>query len=818
MSKSVNIAVRVRDDSSKPLQRVSRNMRRAGKSAEKTSQDFTQFNRTLFTTTAFVGTFAYAMRNIANSMDEAAKMDRVIKNFEGAFGPKGAFISQLRSMTNRSVDLFEAMRAGIELRSLGIITNSNKLAEVMARASAQAAVVGKTSTEGIRAISSFLKDGSVSHLQFLGLLEQSNAALKLQESVLGKYGGVAGSALTVTQRLAIGMDLLRKRTQGAVMSQRDLADTLEDFKFIAGLAVHDIRMLGVAAFAPVVETVTAGLVKLAGFAEGIRKNHTEILFLLKSAGIATAAVAGLTASLGTLVLTTKLLSQIGLAGGIPFLALGLTGLTLAFLGLTSGVEGGVNKLKVFGGVVKGVYQLVSTFNRETGFGKIDSDLKQLLQNNGLFEFVVQISRTAIVVKEFTTGLITGFKDTAMSVINYVGDMAKKILLLFGIDSGPWSGGLLDTANNIGKTMGKATVAVLGLVGAFKLVKGLKSAMGGIGGLFSGGAGKPKGTPTSPLYVKVMNAFGFGGAASTAAGTKASGMGGKILSIIKAPFVKLGGFLGRNFRALFLTIALSSSNFVKGVSAAVGVLSKLRSVFMIFSALKVLASPAILQVAAAAAVAYTAWKLLGPLAEGIYNNWQSVKDLGTIIYGSIMRSVDSLQTSLSKTLENITSYTKRIFSTLGYIISKMFEKVSSWFSWGGETLKEKLVPTEETVQKKAASQEAAFLPRIVDSMKKGQKPEQYDIDTASLQSPEDRVDTLKRVARRLEGEQKDKFAAAMQKAQEVGSESGIIITKDEFRKIFDEIFTRETDKSIKAGKEIAEGTKPVDNTFMNAGAC
>ena len=425
----------------KKLKSTTTNMKKLSKATEQGKNKFLEFNRTIFTTTAFVGLFAVAFSKLKDSMFEAAKMDRVVTQFEKSVGPKGDLIRSISAMTDNSIDIMESMKTGIALRSLGIATSMGQVAEFVARAGTAGKLAGKDSAEGIKQFTAFMKDGSIAHLEFLNLISRNNAGLKITQTVLAKYGGIAGGALTAAQRLAIGQELLRKATDGALKGQRDYADVLHDVKQFSVLAAKEGVMILVAAFAPLLDKVKDVLIVFSDFAERIRKNDKEILFLVKSVGIATTAIAGLFLAMGTLNLAGIALTAVGISVG-P-LATILAGVAVTFLSVTSGADSLTSRLKVFGAVFKGTFQLVKSFisdsdNFAKGIGKMDSSLANLLKKHGLFGFVTQLSRVISSTTMFLRGFATGAKESIDFIIDKVGGLGKKLFEVLGIDPGVWS--------------------------------------------------------------------------------------------------------------------------------------------------------------------------------------------------------------------------------------------------------------------------------------------------------------------------------------------------------------------------------------------
>lgn len=508
-SKTIDIAVNVRDAASRPLRQVEKQMKRTGKQAKQTGVDFTQFNRVMFSTTAFIGIFSVAMSRLSDAMMQAAQTDRIINQYEKAVGPQGELVKMIRGMTDTSIDHVEAMRAAISVKTMGIVTDTQQIAEMLARAGTAAKLAGKDSSEGIKEYTAFLKDGSVSHLENLNLLSRSNKSFKLQQAILGKYGGVMGGVISLAHRQALAQELLVRVTRNNMKGNRDYLDTLKDLGQFTTLARQEVFKLALQAFQPLLEKVVDASINVMFFVKNVRRAHPEIVFLTKVIGTATAAVGGLFAAFGTLRLATIALGAVGI--GIPALVTSLVALGATFLTVTNGADSLTDRLKVFGGVFQGTFQLVKSFltdpeNFARGIGEIDTKLADLLRSHGLLDLVTQMARVTASITMFAKGVASGFRDGIDYIVDKVGGFGKALLQILGIDPGPWSRFWVEGIEGIGKAIGKLSVGILAAVAAFKMFSFAKGILKGIpifGKMLGGGSGRddgPKGTASDPIHV------------------------------------------------------------------------------------------------------------------------------------------------------------------------------------------------------------------------------------------------------------------------------------------------------------------------------
>ena len=531
---TIDVVIKVRDAATNKLGAAEKGIKRVGQAAKTASADFTAFNRTLFTTTAFIGTFTKIFSGIGDAINKAAEVDRVEEQFEKAFGPSGSFFQNIKSFTDNSIDKFEAMKQGISLKALGIVKDSGKLAELMAKAGTSAKLAGLDSAEGISRFSDFLKTGSINQLQYLNLIHKANPALQAQMAILHKAGGVMGGVLSTQAKLAIGTKLLNLATENSLQGQRDLADILKDLSQNFFLLKTEVGTFIGKALSPILDKVGNFSVKLKELFSRLQVNGKELLTLTKNVLIIGGAVTGLIATLGSLRLVYMTLSALGF-GGIPLVLTLITGLATAFTDVETIVKSFTEKLKMFGAVIMGAAQLVSSFlfdsdNFSKGIGKMDKQLHDFLKEKGLLELTDDIARVSAVI-------ITFVRDTGQQIVTWVDKLTSPIQKLvewlgklFSSDGGPWSRKLVESGNIVRDILVKLTAAAAIFFGG----KFLLSKIPGIGKLFGGGGGKgggPSGSSGDPLYVKISS--GISGALEGLLGGKEkdSGKSG-------------GGFLGK----------------------------------------------------------------------------------------------------------------------------------------------------------------------------------------------------------------------------------------------------------------------------------
>lgn len=505
--RNLKVLITVVDKASDPLDKVSKKVKSAGKAASETTVDFTKFNKTLFTTAAFVGTFVKGITSLSRSLEEGANLDRITNQFERVMGPRGTLFQAIDSMTDASIDKMEALRSGISLGNLGIIKDTKTLASVVINAGVAAKMAGKDSAEGIQQYTEFLKTGNISNLQFLDLIAHTNPALQAQMAILGKTGGVMGQVVTTQARLALGQRLLQAATKGQLKGFRDLKDSIFDIKQAWSFLRGEVGQLLGRALAPLIDAFTGIIWKAQQFVENIRKNHKEIVFLTKTFLVATGAILGLAAALGTLRLATIALGSLGF--GLPKLIALTFGLGSAFIGITKSANTFTDKLKLLGAVFKGVYELVTSLNSETGISKMTKSTYFLLKQNGLLGFVQFLGRSISVVKRVTTDMFESFRWLSRKVDDIFGGIARTIISLFEKINAPWENFWVSEAlDPVSKFVRSATVLLMGfgtfVAGMFgkKLLTGALGKIPLLGRMFGGAKGNsPTGSKNDPIHTR-----------------------------------------------------------------------------------------------------------------------------------------------------------------------------------------------------------------------------------------------------------------------------------------------------------------------------
>jgi hypothetical protein len=863
-NKTLSIHAKVNNAASAPLDKIKNSLKGAGGAAKQAGIDFTKFNQTMFTTSAYIGFFALSFKKFGDVIAEGAKFDRLEGQFERVMGPKGELFKQIAEFTDNSIDRVEAMRSAIAIKTLGIAADTKQVAEIIAMAGTAGKNAGLESGEGIKKFTQFLKDGSVSNLEFLNLMSSQSSAFKLQMALISKYGGVLGGAMTAQAKYSMGMRLLRLATKDTMMGQRDLYDVVLDAKQAFSMLGREVgRFFG--------EALKSTIGKLTRFAdvlsttlEDIRLNKKEILFLTGAIVKVTSALAGLMATIGTLRLLSIAFKSIGITA-FPLIAVFGTVASL-FIGLTHNISEGdtalqkfVNKLKGFSAVFQGIYQLVSSFLEEPdnfakGIGKMDKALYTFLDQNGLFKFAYNVSKVIATVMKFGSETFKVLKTWALELDKIFGDLSNKFLSFFGLNE-KLNVNLKATGNTVDEpsvkrssrlwvdasktfykflTKGAAALTVAFALGKMLGIgKGALSKMPVIGKFFAGKSKEgPKGTATDPIYVKDTSASFIGPKPLAATGVD------KLIGSLKNIFNKLPAIFFNLFNPLSATV-----RFVASLFSSVGaVFSRLIPVLFLAQA----AFNFVKGAAESAASTFESFKNLLSSVFDFFANFdyntlfskleEFFGNLIGFIGGAFSNILEYIKGGFSSFVELITNYVPILKTAFDFVAEKfnelgaMFVKFGEWISTlpGFQTVKDvatslwdaaKGVVTGEAFAGagKMLTEGAGMAFDASTNAVKNSTAEQMLSKAKTGQTvtmPENneaRIDYAKRAIEASDGADKQRMTSAYQAAVQDN-----IITPEEWANIFGQTLEKAT--ITKAAEQTKINTKPKPNSTITSKRC
>lgn len=333
--KSLDIIARVIDAASSTLKKIQNQLSNTGLAAKTTSKGFVEFNRALFATTALASTFSRIFSKVSDSIVKGAQLGRVEEQYERILGPRGQLITLIEQTTTTGIDAFTAMRSGIELANLGIVKNVRQLADVVSRAGTAAKLAGKDAGEGVEEYTAFLKDGSISHLEFFNIIARTNPELQALLSVLKQAGGVMGTVYDTQLKLALGQRLMDAATRNQLKGQRDLLDTVTRLSSAWKLLSSSLGILIGRSLIPFMTEMTSLLSTLAGFIDRVSTSDSLLARLTRTLIPIALLVTAVSGAVAISVSAFKLLglASLRLIFTIPLLARSIAILRLAFMGL-----------------------------------------------------------------------------------------------------------------------------------------------------------------------------------------------------------------------------------------------------------------------------------------------------------------------------------------------------------------------------------------------------------------------------------------------------------------------------------------------------
>lgn len=813
--RNLEVVITVTDKASKDLDKVNQKVRQTGDAAKKANVDFTGFNRTLFATTAFVGSFLKAFQGLNRSFQEGADLDRLSNSFERVFG-KGttnSLTGMIRNFTDTYVDEMVLMKEATALRSMGIVKSLDEVVQMGAMASVAAKAAGKASEEGIKEYFAFLKDGEISHLQNLNLISKTNTALMAQNAVLGKYGGLFNGIISVQAKKALGDRLLYQATKDLMKGQADLADTLgfvsNQWKFLRG---ETGRFL-LTAMQPLIE-------KFGMFLNSLRvtvatmKDNKNLLFLAKSFIVVSGAALSLAGSLGTLRLAAMALGSLGF--GLPKLIFLATGLGAAFLGLTSKTEKLSDKIKLFAGFIRGVWQLVTSLNRKTGISQIDDDLKELLEKNGIFVFAQNVARAVSVVQTVIKDLIDVFRAFGRTTDRIFGGIARSFINMISKFREPWENfWVSETATPMQKFVRSFTVigGTLGTVFTGMILKvlagkalGAASKIPGLGflGKFAGKQG-PSGSSRDPLYVRMADSAGSG--MFNMAGNAFAGLWNFIKPAL-APLITLFTRLGTvieyttayGFRGLAYALTDSLMPIIRAASAT---FTEVIAPIMVFGSAIYGAIQGVVETAGE-------W---GKFFQGIF-------DLGKAVGAVVLKFIESIPflKYIKDTLVTIASGLYKVGKfllidgpmTIMKLIAEGWKQIFGWLGIGAGKLGESMSALAKNISPDSFSvapeTPLANTAVVADTNSTaGQSGQKTNISVPQDQkNSEETVDSLGQQLKGLSENQRKQAQKAVEDALRSDSAGGSAITADEMELIMKSMQNKQVDLL----GEIADNTRPI----------
>lgn len=369
------------------VKRASAANKKFKRNTDSLQQSFINFNRLIFSTTAFLNTFGGMFVRVFDIMQDGAKFDRLENQFKRTFGaPSGNILNTVSKFTDTFIDEVSFMKAALKLEQTGITKDFDKISSLISMAGVAAKRAGLDAGEGVQRFTKFLEDGALSHLGFLNVLAKTNPQLQAQLTLLKANGGQLGGVISTQAKLTLGSKALLSATKGLMFGNQDLQDVISELGTGFQLLKDSLGIFMGKALLPFLKIISIAVRSIANFFREFSENQPILSKVASGILLITGAALGLFTVAGTIALfTTAILSLNGavsiLIGKIFILKFALfTEILLALTVITSAVYL-LNKA------------FKTMFGKDTGLG---SAIKWLAdQFTSIFASIVKISDKAL---------------------------------------------------------------------------------------------------------------------------------------------------------------------------------------------------------------------------------------------------------------------------------------------------------------------------------------------------------------------------------------------------------------------------------------
>jgi len=649
----------------------------------------------------------------------------------------------------------------------------------------------------------------------LNLISKTDTGLMGQNAVLGKFGGLFSQLISVQAKKALGDRLLYQATKDLMKGSADLADTLgfvgNQWRFVKG---ETGRFL-LTAMQPLIEKFGMFLNSLR-LTVAVMKDNKNLLFLAKSFIMVSSAALGLAGALGTLRLAGISLGSLGF--GLPRLIFLAVTLGSVFLGVTEKAQKLSDKIKVFAGFIRGVWQLVTSLDRKTGIAQIDEDLKKLLEDNGLFVFAQNVARVGSVIKRVVEDLVDAFRWLSARTDEVFGGIARKFINMVSKFKKPWENfWVSDTATTmqkfvrnfavIGGTLGSIFTAMIAKTLAGKAM-GLASKIPGLGFLGGGKGGGPSGRASDPIYTRSADvvAGGIGSMLGNA-------MGG-LWNLIKGPLTPLIAL----FSKLGTVIEYTTSYGFAGLRYAL-----MDSILPILKIAQTAFTDIIAPVMIFGSAIWGAIQGVMETASEWGKFFQGIFDLGKAVGGVVLKFIESIPL-LKFMKDTLVTIAKGLYNvgkfllidgpmTIMKLIAEGWKQIFGWLGIGAGKLGESMSALAKNISPDSFSMvpegpmDGTKLTKDEAMNTAGKSGEKTNISVPEdTKSPEETVDSLGEQLKGLSDAQRKSSQKAIEDAMRSDSAGGAAITAEEMEGIMKSM----ANQQVNLLGEIADNTRPIKN--------
>lgn len=380
-----------------------------------------------------------------------AQSDELRISFEKTFGKgAGSLLDNVRTSVKGIVDDTTLMKNAIQANVAGI-KDISVLPELFKMGAVASQRLGLDASEGIELARKAVVEFNEGAMEQLGIINKLDPAYKTQLAIIEKTTKGLGAYMSIAQKVAYVQDQMARRFGNTEV----LEDNLQAFRFLTSSLVNfknNLMYIVGDALAPFLRNIAMVTTELTKFISQIRSSSA-----FKDGAM---AIIRFTVALGGMItlLTVAKIAFMGLSlifSG-PF---GLIGGFLALVGALKMARSGsgdfLETLSKLGKMATGIFQLLTSFDPNTGLAQINKDLADTLGPKTM-QSVIAIARAIESGIQFATGFAEGLE----AVFNVM----VKIGSYFGfVQAG------FDQWHSIGKIIGELSVGLLAILSALKLI-------------------------------------------------------------------------------------------------------------------------------------------------------------------------------------------------------------------------------------------------------------------------------------------------------------------------------------------------------------